>query len=281
MIAWILAMAISTSVGAQIPGQPISDARFVDTPLLTDRFSLSMGGFLMSFDSSAAAGVGSGLGGLIDIEELLGIDPNQNVFRLDGLYRFDHHNSVAFGYWGVRRSAEGAFSATVDFLDLEFVGDYSSESTIRCYQLTYRRSLVNNGRIDAGLTFGIGTFAIGLEIEGEVEVIGDDPDNPAIEGATAIEDIIAPVPAVGLFIDYALGPRWLLRAHAAVLDLDVSDYSGRFIETRLTMDFYFSRHFGVGGGISNTDLKVSYDGEDPFLFDYNYSGFLVYLSTSF
>ena len=184
---------------------------------------------------------------------------------------------MVFYYFGMSREASGSLEGSIDFLDLEFVGSFAASTTMTTYGVTYRRSLVNNGRIDAGLSFGLNVARIGLDLEGEVEIIGADPDNPIIETRVAGESVIAPVPSVGLFIDYALTPRWLVRAGAAVINLDIGDYEGSFIETRMTTDLYLTRHFGVGGGISSTDLRVSNVGEHPWQFNYRYRGFLVYL----
>jgi len=281
LVVSLLLVSISAPVSAQLPDQTIVDPRFVDTPNITDRFSLDLGGFLIGLKSSAAAGVGSGIGSAIDLEELLKLDPNEKLFRIDGKYRFGRHDALAFYYFGMTRESEGSFDGRVDFLDLEFVGEFSAKSSIVTYGLTYRRSLVNTGRVDAGLSFGLNVFDLGVDLEGEVEVIGADPDNPIIETAAARESVIAPVPSLGLFVDYALAPRWLLGASAAVLNLDVGDYEGSFIETRITTDVYLSRHFGIGGGLSSTTLRVADTGENPWTFDYRYSGFLVYFCLAY
>jgi hypothetical protein len=128
----------------------------------------------------------------------------------------------------------------------------------------------------------LSTFDLGVGLEGEVRIVGSDPDEPPlIEERGAREGLIAPVPTLGMFIDHALSPRWILRASAGFLDLDIGDYSGRYIETQITIDYFFSEHFGVGGGLSGSDIKVTYSGEDPFRFDYRFSGFVFYFSVAY
>jgi hypothetical protein len=282
IIVVVVSASLAAPVEAQIKGQVIADPRFAETPILTDRFNLSLGGYLIDFDSQAAVGFGSGVGSIINLEELLGLDTSQQVFRLDGMYRFNRHNSIAFTYYGVRRTSSGEFEETIDFLDLDFVGRFEAETTVNLYAFTYRRSFVNNGRTDAGMSFGLSTFDMSVGLEGEVRIIGSDPDEPPlIEERGGREGIIAPVPTLGMFIDHALSPRWILRASAGFLDLDIGDYSGRYIETQITVDFFVSKHVGVGGGLSGSDIKVSYSGDDPFRFDYRFSGFVFYLSLAY
>jgi hypothetical protein len=52
-------------------------------------------------------------------------------------------------------------------------------------------------------------------------------------------------------------------------------------DSRITFDYYISRHVGIGGGLSTTDISVSKSGEDPFRVQYEYSGVLFYVTTVF
>lgn len=65
------------------------------------------------------------------------------------------------------------------------------------------------------------------------------------------------------------------------VDLSISGYDGRFMDIQLTADWFFTRHFGIGGGLASTDISVTYTGDDPYRVDFRYSGVLLHLRGSF
>jgi len=263
-------------------GFTIRDPRFANTPVLTDRFSLGIGGYLIDLNTVASAGVGSGIGSVIILEELLGLEPNQTLFRVDGLYRFSPRHSLSFGFFDLHRSSGGEFDEPVDFLGARFVGDFESRFNMLVLGAVYRYSFINDGRVEAGITAGVTAFDFGIGIRGEVTVIPDNPDDsPREEQGSEEHDVLAPVPAVGMFINYAFTPKLVFRAGAQFLTLDVAEWEGWFIDTHITVEYFFSEHVGVGGGFSGTDIRVVYNGEDPFRFEYRYNGILGFLALSF
>jgi len=260
----------------------IRDPRFSDTPVLTDRFTLGIGGYVIDLETVASAGVGSGVGSVIDLEELLDLEPHQSLMRFDGLYRFSPRHSLAFGFIDVARRSAGGFDEPIDFLGARFVGDFESRFEMTVIGLIYRYSFVNDGRVEAGLTAGLTSFDFVVGIRGEISLIPDDPElPPLVRDGEAEKRLIAPIPSAGMFISYALTPRLIVRANAQFLNIGVSGWKGRFIDTNLVLEYYFSRHVGVGGGVSSTDVRVAKHGEDPFRFDYTYNGFLGYLVATF
>ncbi|MEE4273512.1 MAG: hypothetical protein V2I67_17695 [Thermoanaerobaculales bacterium] len=257
------------------------DPRFADTPMITDPFDFNLGGFLIDLNTSAAIGGSGGLGSVIRLEELLGLDANQSLLRLGFRWDFAHRHSIGLTWFSISRGASGHFDEYVDFVDLRFVGDYESEFDVDFYGLEYRYSLINNNRIDAGFSAGISTFDIYASIEGEAHAIGDVPSTPVIEYRRADADIIAPVPGIGIFLDYALTKKLIISSGFQFVDLSISGYDGRFVDSRVTLDWFFTRHFAIGGGLAATDIQVAYTGDDPYRIDYSYSGILFHVRGSF
>lgn len=257
------------------------DPRFADTPVITDPFDFTLGGFLIDLSTSAAIGGGSGLGSVIRLEELLGLDEEQSLLRLGFRWDFAHRHSIGVTWFSISRGASGLFDETVDFVDLRFIGTYDSDFDVDFYGLDYRYSLINNNRVDAGFAAGINTFDISAAIEGDAYVIAEIPANPIVEYHRATADIIAPVPSVGIFLDYALTKKLIISSGFQFVDLSVSGYDGRFIDVGVTLDWFFTRHFGIGGGLAGTDIQVVYTGDDPYRIEYSYSGVLFHLRGSF
>jgi hypothetical protein len=99
--------------------------------------------------------------------------------------------------------------------------------------------------------------------------------------ARAEDDLLAPVPTFGIFLNYAFLPNLVFRVKADLIDLDVGDFEGKLTDTTVLLEWYFSRHVGVGLGVNRADIDVRDAGEDPFLIDLSQSGVLGYVSFAF
>lgn len=177
--------------------------------------------------------------------------------------------------------SSGFFDESLDFVDLRFVGYYDSTFKVDYYGLEYRYSLINNNRVNAGFSVGVSTFDFSVGIEGDAYLIAEIPSNPIVEYHAATADIIAPVPSIGMFIEYAVTRKLILSSQLQYVDLSISGYDGRFMDIQLTADWFFTRHFGIGGGLASTDISVTYTGDDPYRIDFRYSGVLLHLRGSF
>ena len=261
--------------------QNILDPRFADTPIITDPFDFSLGGFLVDLNTTAAIGGTGGLGSIIRLEEVLGLAADQKLLRLGFRWDFARKHSIGVTWFSISRASSGFFDETVDFLELRFVGHFESVFDVDYYGLDYRYSLINNNRVDAGFSFGVSTFDFSVGIEGDAYLVGEHPANPIVEYRGAAADIIAPVPAIGMFVDYAITRKLIVSSGLQYVDLSISGYEGRFTDIQVTVDWFFTRHFGIGGGVASTDITVSYTGDDPYRIDYRYSGILFHLRGSF
>ena len=94
-------------------------------------------------------------------------------------------------------------------------------------------------------------------------------------------NITAPVPSFGFFMGYAINPKLIFRARAEFFGLEISDYEARFMDTKITIDWYPVRNFGVGLGWNSTRIDYKDLGENPFSVDYRYGGVMLFLSGTF
>jgi hypothetical protein len=256
------------------------DPRFEDVPVITDPFDFSLGAYIVDLNTTAAIGGAGGLGSIIRLEEILGLEENQNIVRLAFRWDFARKHSIGVTWFSISRGSSGFFDETIDFVDLRFVGYYESQFDVDYYGLEYRYSLINNNRIDTGFSFGVSTFDFSVAIEGDAYPIAEIPSNPIVTYRGASTDIIAPVPALGMFVDYAVTRKLIVSSKVQYVNLSVSGYEGRFTDIQLTADWFFTRHFGIGGGLAASDISVRYNGDDPYRIDYSYSGVLFHLRGS-
>lgn len=232
-----------------------------DTRVLGDRLMISLGANLVDLDSNVAAG--HTLGAIIDLEDLLGLDPEIASVGLSGFWRFttSGRQRLSFTVADYDRSASDVVSGTVPIFDIEFFGSLKSKFVNRYASLMYQYSLVNNGKTEAGLSAGLGTYKYDLSIEGEA-VIDDEPDDAEFRSESV--GIVAPVPVVGIYINQALRKNLVLEIAASAMDLKIGEHDGRILNTSVSLNWFFSRHVGAGVSISASDVDYRNDSDVKF-----------------
>jgi len=269
----LLVLAAPALVHAQLPGQDH------DSRVLSDRGGINLGGYLVDFRTSASIGVGGVLGGYVELENQLGLPDSKNIARLDGFYRFASKHAINYGLLGVSRDGQGVLSESIEFEDVTFEAGalVTSEIDMALLRATYQYSFSNDGKLNAGLEVGLASFYFDLQAEG-IGTVDNGQGGTVEEFRTVQTDLIAPVPEIGFFLQYALRPRLIVRARAAFFDLSIGDHSGRLLDTGINLDWYFNQHFGIGVGFDGVDLRYENAGENPVRIDYQFSGLLFYFS---
>lgn len=234
--------------------------------LLTDNWGFRASGALVYLKTDVSAG--SGLGALIDVEDVLGFDEEVTTLNVEGMFRFTENrkHSVRFNYISLDRAASTVVEGSVPIFDLEFVGAVDSEFDNTVVSLAYQYSFVNNGTTEAGFLAGLGFYSFRFAIDGEV-VIDDDPTQSQF--ASEQTSVLAPVPTIGIFVQHALTPNLILELRTSFIDLEISEHNGRIFNSLANLTWFFSRHVGVNFGLGATDITYSQKNNDlTFKVDY-------------
>lgn len=248
--------------------------------MLTSRWGFTVGGFAADLRTDAQFSFGSGLGTLFRLEDVTDYTESDSVLRADGFVRFGKRHAFELELLQINRDSSGTLAQDLEILDRTFTADFESAFDMSLTKGSYKFSFQNNGTLDAGLIFGLSVFNFGFEMAGTAEVT--DPNGVTTTSAEREEtSVVAPVPSAGMFVDYAITPKFVTRARAEFFSLESGDFEGQFIEVRWTFDYLFTNVFGVGGGFSSTDMSFSDLGENPLKVEYRYSGLLFYLSFVF
>jgi len=263
------------------PGKP-SRPDYSRAPILTDRWGFSLGGFLIDFETDAAVGSGGLLGSFIRFEEKLGLDEDKSVFRVDGFYRFNHRHGFEVGYWQLKRDGHTFLEEEIDFEGITYISaDIRSRWDTSWLKLAWRFALINSERGEAGIGVGLNTYDWDLGLKGEALIEGDDGQQK-IETVVTSSHIIAPIPSMTLFLNYAVTPRLLFRVRADLLDLKVGDFDGKVLDMQAGVEWYFTHRVGLGASYNSTEINLKVNDEDnPYRIDYDQSGIYVYMSFVF
>jgi hypothetical protein len=235
-----------------------------ETRYLGDRFAIRIVGGLVDLNTDVAAG--RGLAALIDLEDVLGFDDQISAFGLEGFYRFSKNrkHTIRFRYGNFDRDAYAVLEGSVPILDLEFTAEVASEFVNQVAILEYQYSFINNGKTEAGISAGLAFYKYELALAGQV-VINDDPDRTEFRGESV--NVIAPVPGFGFFINQALTKELILEIKTSFIDLEIGEHNGRIFSTWVSLTWFFSRHVGVGVGLSGSDVSYEKSGETKIKVD--------------
>ena len=148
------------------------------------------------------------------------------------------------------------------------------------FRFAYKYSMVNTSRAEAGITAGFSTYNFKLALKGDISI--EDPNGVLVTNLDSVtESIVAPVPTIGFFLTYAMRPRLLFKVKADLLNLDTGDLEGRLLDTTVGVEWYFSRHVGVGLLSNSTSIEVKSLGTNPWSVDYSQRGWVGYFTFVF
>ena len=80
-----------------ILSQPVYAESSADAEKPWEKFSINFGAFISSIDSSLRIGASS-IGVDIDVEDLLGLESDLSVFRVDAIWRFSQNRRHRFDF---------------------------------------------------------------------------------------------------------------------------------------------------------------------------------------
>jgi hypothetical protein len=238
-----------------------------------DKFSLSLGVFFTDRESDTRFDTALGVpGDNVDLENQLGLDKSDSVFRIDGYYRFANKHQINFSAFDLSRTAtvqiqeEINWNGTIFLIDTEINSDF--DMTI--YKVDYTWRFMQRDKGYLGLTGGLYIADFQMRLESSIT------NQLATDGTTA------PLPVLGLRGEYDFSEKWSFRADAEVFAFEYGDFDGSLYDIYAGVDYGFSEHMAIGLGINSARMdlgvaKTNFAGD----LDWQYEGALLYLKFSF
>jgi len=247
---------------------------------ISDRFNISIGGFLAAFDTEARLDADPiGLGTQINLEDDLGLKSEARDFRVEGFYRFARKHRLDFDYVLLDRSSTVVVEEQIDWGDitLDVGATATSKFDTQIVRLSYKYSFRTRPRYDAGISFGLSTFIFNTGISGEGSVTEPDPN--AEVDVSERTTLVAPVPVLGLHYDLSIRPKVLFRVSGEFFALDTGDWNARLAEWRVAVDYFPFKRFGFGLAVDWIDVNYVDEGLKRLEVNYRISG--IYASVSY
>lgn len=239
--ALAFAAAAVEPAAAQVPGHPA----------LHDRWSFGAGFFLPSTTTQASLTSNStGLGTSISFEDTLGMERSQTVPTLYGRWRINQRWRIDADYFQLNRDSERVIDRDIQWGDQVFSANSSVSSKFDFSDL----------RVSAGYSFfrtpdkelGVG---LGLHMAWyDVSLNGP-------SGGGDGQDVLAPLPVLSLYGQFAITDRWAVGARLDRFSLDYDKFSGSLTNLALDVQYQPFRHVGFAFGYRGLFIKAEVEGD--------------------
>jgi len=122
-----------------------------------DRFSLSLGAFITDRDSDTQLDGSAGNGTPVNLEDDLGLDTSDTVFRVDGYVRFSKRHRIDFSVFDLSRTGSRQITRDIQWGDTLYTIDTVVETDIdlEIYKAAYTYSFLESNDSYLGATAGL------------------------------------------------------------------------------------------------------------------------------
>lgn len=235
---------------------------------LTDRFSLSLGGFLLATDTEVRVDGTAQSGTEFDVEEELGFNDTDR-FRVDAYWRFRPRHKLRFMYFDTRRNASRRIDRDIVFGDTTYRVDTQVEAGFdtTVAEVAYEYAFLQRESYELAATIGLHNlrFDLSMSAAGRTD---------AARSATAS----GPLPVFGLRGIWRLTDKLYVDAQAQYFEISFDPYDGRVEDYNASIVWQAFEHAGLGLGYNafvtrvgveadrfNGDLRWRYDGARIFV----------------
>jgi hypothetical protein len=208
--------------------------------------------------STAASFVGpNGLGATIDFEDVFDMPGQRSTARMFGTARISpNRRYIDFGYVDINRGGTRNLDQDLDWGGATIHQGSAVEANFNTgfiyaafrYDFLHLEPVHISG--SAGLTWI--NLSTSLSATGTI----DNPDGSTTASYYKKASTGAPVPMIGLSLDWALTRRLVLRTYSRFFRLNLSDFNGGLNEAGIRLNWYFVKNFGLGLGYDRTDLNL-------------------------
>ena len=238
-----------------------------------NNFSLSVGFFVADRENGTRIDASNGDRGTeVDLEDDLGLESTNRVFRIDGYYRFNDTHRIDFSWFDLSRSATNIIDKDIQWNDTLFRIDMQIDSIfdLDIYKVAYTWSFMRREKGFLGLTAGLYIMDFSTTLAATTL------------GARESAGTTAPLPVVGLRGKYELSERWSLRASSEVFAYKFDESDGLLIDVYAGVDYQLSNRTAIGAGLNAVKFDIDFTLTDfTGNVDWGYAGALVFLKFDF
>jgi len=243
---------------------------------LTDRFSASLGGFLLHTETTIRVDGQGQRGSEIDTERDLGMKDSDR-FRLDAYWRMTPRQKLRVMYFETNNEANKTLERDLIFNDTVYPAtlDVHATSKTTVTELAYEFTFMHRDTYDLSVSGGIHNLKFTTGLSGEL-------NGTPLPNLTNTAQANGPLPVVGVHGVWRINDKFYLDAMIQYFSISYDVYDGRVTDYTASAVWQFSKHWGLGGGWNNFITNVEVDGDrfDGHL-RWKYGGARIFVTASF
>lgn len=131
-------------------------------------------GYVFNADTTLGINGSSGIGATVDLSRTLKTQREDNLWRIDSLYRFNPKHSVGFSYYDVSRKgyAELTESFAIGDTSYGFGSQLTSNIDIGLYRFLYNYSFHHDEKVELAASVGLYIADIRVGFSGDFSCTG-------------------------------------------------------------------------------------------------------------
>ena len=229
--------------------------------VLNNTFVGSLGGFIVTTDTTARLNGSSSTNPDIDFDQTFGNANDSTRVRADALWRITPTHHLRFLYFDNRTTRSRTIDRNVQWGDYTFQagGLVEAETKFRIYELAYEYAFLRQPDFELSGTFGVHYMDLKTRLSGNATITNGQGGVSAAGSVTKESSVPLPLPVVGLRAGWAVAPQWYLEGQGQFFKANIGDYDGRITDLRASATWMFSPGFGVGLGYNKFITKVDVD----------------------
>jgi opacity protein-like surface antigen len=241
-------------------------------PFISDKFSVQVGVFLPSkkFELSVDGAV-AGIDQEFDWEASTGTEDNDEVFMLEGKWRFGEKWSFRPQYYESDKSSKAVLEEDVYWRNniIAAGSSVTAGTEFSMIRTFFGRSFDNRTNVDTGIGIGLHWLEIGAFIIPDVNTIGD----------LSAAKVSGPLPNIGAWYYYSPSPKWFLGGRLDWFEASIDKYDGGITNVSAGVNYQLFQNVGIGLKYQLFRLNVNIE-EDKWngSVQLNYEGPFIYLS---
>jgi opacity protein-like surface antigen len=241
-------------------------------PFITDKFAVQMGIFMPTKELKLSVdGTVPGINEAFDWEASTGASDDDEIFMLEGKWRFGQKWSFRAQYYESNRTSKAVLEEDINWRN-NIIAAGSSVTAGTEFSLVrafFGRSFDNRANVDTGIGIGLHWLEIGAFIEPDINTLGD----------LSAAKVSGPLPNIGGWYYYSPSPKWFLGGRVDWLEASIDEYDGGMTNVSAGVNYQLFQNVGIGVSYQLFRLNVDVD-EDKWngRVQLNYEGPFIYLS---
>ena len=220
-------------------------------PALQDRWTFGAGVFFPQTATQAQLTSNrTGVGTSIDFEETLDMERSKAVPTLYGRWRINQRWRIDAEYFQLNRNSERVIDRNIQWGDQTFAANTTVSAKFDFSDLRLSGGYSFFRTPDKELGVGFGLHMAWYDVNLNSSTSGNDG-----------QDVLAPLPVLSLYGNFALTDTWAVGARLDRFSLSYDKFSGGLTSLALDIQYQPFRHVGFGAGYRGLFINAEVEGD--------------------